>query len=201
MTKTMRRNVMIFGFGLVALIGGLLGDRYLRQEKPDIMPSLSSVSFELVSHEGGMITNQELIGKATAIYFGFTWCPDICPTTLSQLADMKAELSNSDDLQLVFLTVDPVRDTPRQMADYISLFDGDIIGITGDDKQISDVVRRFGAFAQKVPSPDGDDDDYLVDHTASVYLYDQKGRFKGTISPAEPYEMALAKMMRLTNSK
>ena len=87
------------------------------------------------------------------------------------------------------------------MADYISLFDGDIIGITGDDKQISDVVRRFGAFAQKVPSPDGDDDDYLVDHTASVYLYDQKGRFKGTISPAEPYEMALAKMMRLTNSK
>ena len=136
--------------------------------------------------KGDMITNQELIGKATAIYFGFTWCPDICPTTLSQLADMKAELSNSDDMQLVFLTVDPVRDTPAQMAEYISLFDGDIIGITGDDKQISDVVRRFGAFSQKVPSPDGDDDDYLVDHTASVYLYDKKDDLKGPSALLNP---------------
>lgn len=201
MTKIMKRNVMIFAIGFVALSLGLAGDFYLRNQKAELFPSLAKTSFSLISHEGQPITNRDLIGTPTAIYFGFTWCPDICPTSLSKMADMKAEIAASDEeampVQLVFLTVDPARDTPQQMAEYVSLFDGDIIGITGDDAAIQQAVTRFGIFAQKI----GAGEDYLVDHSSSVYLYDQSGQFKGTISPAEPYEMGLAKMARLTGAK
>ena len=200
-SRTMRRNLIIFGIGLVALVAGLWGDHYLRDQKPDLFPGLAQSDFSLVTHEGVTIRNDDLIGKPTAIYFGFTWCPDICPTSLSSMADMKAELASLDDtapsMQLVFLTVDPARDDVAQMKDYVSLFDGDIIGITGTQDAIAQAVRRFGIFAQKI----GEGDDYLVDHSSSIYLYDQTGRFKGTISPAEPYEMGLAKMARLVGAK
>ena len=201
MTYIMKRNLIVFAMGCVALVVGLLGDQYLRDEKPELFPSLASTDFQLVRHDGSSISAQDLIGQPTAIYFGFTWCPDICPTSLSQMADMKADIADKDPkadaVQLVFFTVDPARDTPEQMADYVSLFDGDIIGITGDEVPIADALKRFGIFAQKV----GTGDDYLVDHSSSVYLYDQDGRFKGTISPAEPYEMGLAKMARLAGAK
>ena len=201
MTNRLKRNLIIFGIGLVAIIGGLVGDIYLRNQKPDLFPSIADTPFTLMNHEGKTITNDDLIGTPTAIYFGFTWCPDICPTSLSKMADMKAELATSYEggspLQLVFFTVDPLRDTPQQMADYVSLFDGDILGITGGEKAIGQAAKRFGIFSEKI----GDGEDYLVDHSSSVYLYDQTGRFKGTISPAEPYEMGLAKLARLIGAK
>ena len=201
MTRTLKRNLIIFCLGFVALIAGFVGDNYLRDQKPNLFPSIAETPFTLMSHEGKVVTNDELTGTTTAIYFGFTWCPDICPTSLSKMADMKAELATSYDgglpLQLVFFTVDPLRDTVPQMADYVSLFDGDIIGITGDEAAIQTALKRFGIFSEKI----GDGEDYLVDHTSSVYLYDQTGRFKGTISPAEPYEMGLAKLVRLTGAK
>lgn len=201
MTKVMKRNIIIFCVGLMAIAAGLVGDLYLRDQKPELFPSIGKTPFSLISHEGKPITNRDLIGTPTAIYFGFTWCPDICPTSLSKMADMKAELAALDTagqpLQLVFFSVDPARDTVQQMADYVSLFDGDIIGITGDAPLIDEALRRFGIFAQKV----GEGEDYLVDHSSSVYLYDQTGRFEGTISPAEPYEMGLAKLARLVGAK
>ena len=201
MTRTLKRNLIIFCLGFVALIAGFVGDNYLRDQKPNLFPSIAETPFTLMNHEGKVVTNDELTGTPTAIYFGFTWCPDICPTSLSKMADMKAELATSYDggllLQLVFFTVDPLRDTVQQMADYVSLFDGDIIGITGDEAAIQTALKRFGIFSEKI----GDGEDYLVDHTSSVYLYDQTGRFKGTISPAEPYEMGLAKLVRLTGAK
>ena len=201
MTRTLKRNLIIFCLGFVALIAGFVGDSYLRDQKPALFPSIAETPFTLMNHEGKVITNDDLTGTPTAIYFGFTWCPDICPTSLSKMADMRAELASSYDdglpLQLVFFTVDPLRDTVPQMADYVSLFDGDIIGITGDEAAIQTALKRFGIFSEKI----GDGEDYLVDHSSSVYLYDQTGRFKGTISPAEPYEMGLAKLVRLTGAK
>jgi len=201
MTQIMKRNILIFALGCLAIIAGLLGDKYLRDEKPELFPSLSASDFQLTRHDGTAISAQDLLGEPTAIYFGFTWCPDICPTSLSQMADMKAEIvqrdPNAKEVQLVFFSVDPARDTPAQMADYVSLFGGDIIGITGQEDAVAEALTRFGIFAQKV----GTGDDYLVDHSSSVYLYDQSGRFKGTISPAEPYEMGLAKMARLADAK
>ena len=201
MTKIMKRNLIIFGFGCLILVAGLIGDYYLRHQKSDLLPSIKSADFSLITHEGKKVRNEDLLGQPTAIYFGFTWCPDICPTSLSKMADLKAELLAQDNsgapLQLIFFTVDPERDTPQQMAEYLSLFDGDILGITGDEPQIQEALKRFGIFAKKI----GEGDEYLVDHSSSIYLYDADGRFKGTISPAEPYEMGLAKIARLTGAK
>ena len=201
MSRLLRRNLIIFAIGLIALLAGLWGDQYLRHQKPALFPSLAQTPFSLISHTGEPISHNDLLGQPVAIYFGFTWCPDICPTSLSKMADMKAEILAKDEtaqaVQLVFFTVDPMRDTPAQMADYVSLFAGDILGITGDVASIEATLRQFGIFAQKV----GEGEDYLVDHASSVYLYDETGTFKGTISPAEPYDMGLAKLARLVGAK
>ena len=194
-----KQIAVIFIIGLLALIGGFAGQHYLKTSDRGLLPSLAGTDFSLLDHQGQAITNDDLAGKPTAIYFGFTWCPDICPTTLSQMADIKSELiaansKGADDLQLVFFTVDPERDSVTQMSEYLSLFDADIIGITGQTDEIKQTLQRFGVFAKRI---DTADDEYLVDHTASVFLYRSDGQFKGTISPAEPYEMALAKMENL----
>ena len=195
------RKTGLLGAGLAALILGavIAGQALIHTEERSLFPSLAKSEFSLLSHEGVAITNADLIGRPTAIYFGFTWCPDICPTTLSQLADAKASLiadnvPQAEQLQIVFFTVDPERDTVHQLSEYLTLFDADITGITGPVADIMAAVSRFGVFAQKVATSD---EDYQVDHSASVYLYDRKGQFIGTISPAEPAEMGLAKLERL----
>ena len=198
--KLTKFQMIIGALGAVLILIALfLGQGFLQKEQRGLFPSLAESDFSLISHEGKPIINDDLIGKPTAIYFGFTWCPDICPTTLSLMADIKAELQaqnikGADDLQLVFFSVDPERDTAHQMSEYLSLFDADIIGITGDKAQIEHSLKRFGIFAERIETSD---EDYLIDHSASVYLYQSNGQFKGTISPAEPYEMALAKLQRL----
>lgn len=198
--KLGKKQIIIAFAAFVGLLAALfIGQGFLQKEDRGLFPSLADSSFALITHEGKAITNDDLIGKPTAIYFGFTWCPDICPTTLSLMADIKAELQSqsiagAEALQLVFFTVDPDRDTAYQMNEYLSLFDADIIGITGKTDEIQESLRRFGIYAERV---DTSDEDYLIDHSASVYLYQSNGQFKGTISPAEPYEMALAKLQRL----
>ena len=184
---------------LFIIIALFLGQGFLQKEQRGLFPSLAESQFQLITHKGNAISNKNLIGKPTAIYFGFTWCPDICPTTLSLMADIKADLQaqnikDADNLQLVFFSVDPERDTAHQMNEYLSLFDADIIGITGEKTVIEETLPRFGIYAERI---DTSDEDYLIDHSASVYLYQSNGQFKGTISPAEPYEMALAKLQRL----
>ena len=198
--KLGKKQIIIAFAAFVSILAVLfIGQGFLQKEDRGLFPSLADSSFALITHEGKAITNDDLIGKPTAIYFGFTWCPDICPTTLSLMADIKAELQSqsiagAEALQLVFFTVDPDRDTAYQMNEYLSLFDADIIGITGKTDEIQESLRRFGIYAERV---DTSDEDYLIDHSASVYLYQSNGQFKGTISPAEPYEMALAKLQRL----
>ena len=200
MGKLSRKTGLLVA-GLAVLILGVViaGQALIHTEERSLFPSLAKSEFSLLSHEGVAITNADLVGRPTAIYFGFTWCPDICPTTLSQLADAKASLiadnvPQAEQLQIVFFTVDPERDTVHQLSEYLTLFDADITGITGPVADIMAAVSRFGVFAQKVPTSD---EDYQVDHSASVYLYDRKGQFIGTISPAEPAEMGLAKLERL----
>ena len=202
-----KRNIIIAVVGLCFLAIGVMGQLFLSVTKPDLTSagfgSLADAEFRLVTDQGQEISADDLIGKPTAIYFGFTWCPDICPTTLSQMADIKADLMTQNlagaaALQLVFFTVDPERDTVFQMSEYVSLFAGDIIGITGTIDQINNALPQFGVYAKRIEQSDGD---YLIDHTASVYLYDRDGQFKGTISPAEPYEMALGKLERLAGTK
>lgn len=151
--------------------------------------------FTLVDTHGAVVTQRDLLGKPSAIFFGYTHCPDICPTTLLDLTElMKAMGADADKLNVAFITVDPGRDTPARLADYLSSFDPRIRGLTGSEAQIAAVANAYQVYYRRVPDADGG---YSMDHTASVFLMDAKGGFAGTMSFEEDAKTSLAKLERL----
>lgn len=152
--------------------------------------------FTLVGSDNQPFSSAQLAGKPYAIYFGYTRCPDTCPTTLNRLVALRKQVGLGDDsFNIVFVTVDPKRDGPKQMGAYEKAFGGPIIGLTGSQAQIDQVKKQFGIFSQEVPDGSGD---YSVDHTATVLLFDKNGKFAGTIAPDEGNQPALAKLKALT---
>lgn len=159
--------------------------------------ALSSIGgpFELVDTDGDRVTEATFSDKPTAMFFGFTFCPDVCPTTLYEAGGWLDALGDkADDLRIVFVTVDPERDTPEQMKSYLSSFDPRIVGLTGSRAQVDDVISKYRVYAKKVPLEDGD---YTMDHSAAVMLFDKDGDFTGTINYQESQENAVAKLERL----
>jgi protein SCO1/2 len=151
--------------------------------------------FTLTASDGQPFASSKLNGKPAAIFFGFTHCPDVCPTTLARLARLRRELGQGEDaLSIVFVSVDPERDTPAEIASYISLYDTPIIGLTGTTAQIEQVKKQFGIYSRKVEQPGGG---YSVDHSASVILLDKNGQFVATLSPEEGDKVALEKLKRI----
>ena len=129
-----------------------------------------------------------------ALFFGFTYCHDICPTTLLMLTGIQDQLAAegkaADHLQILFVTVDPERDTPAQLHAYLGLFDISVTGLTGTRADIDSILRHFGVYVEKI----GDEDEYLYDHSAAVYLYRQDGNFNGTIAHDELPEYTVEKI-------
>ncbi len=151
--------------------------------------------FELINHRGEPITNEALANRVHAIFFGFTNCPDICPTTLYETAGwLKALDQDAEKIDFYFFTVDPERDTPEVLNDYVNAFDPRITAVTGNPDEIKKAVASYKAYAQKVELGDGD---YTMDHSAFVMLFNSNGAFKGTIAYGEKNETALAKLRRL----
>jgi protein SCO1/2 len=180
-----------------ALIGfGLL---YLRQPSPPRSTSTpTQVSFggpfTLVDSKGQPFPSSKLAGRPYAMFFGFTHCPDVCPTTLARLVKLRRQLPAGDEaFQIVFVTVDPERDGPAEVGRYTGLFGAPVIGLTGSAAEIARVKKDYGIFSEKV----GGGDDYSVDHTATVLLFDKGGQFQSTISPDEGDAAALGKLKRL----
>lgn len=129
------------------------------------------------------------------VFFGFTRCPEVCPTTLYEMAGWFETLGEEGkDLQAFFITVDPERDTPEIMKSYAEALTDRVTGITGDPDEIEKVIAAWHVYAAKIPTDDGD---YTMDHTASVFLIDENGAFKGTIAYGETPETAIAKLRRL----
>ena len=157
-------------------------------------PNFQDSEFALIDQNGDSRRPGDFADKPIALFFGFTYCPDICPTTLMTLTAIKdqlvAEGKAADHLQILFVTVDPERDTPAQLNAYFSLFDTSVTGLTGARKDIDSALRHFGVYAEKT----GDGDEYLYDHSAAVYLYRKDGRFKGTIVHNEPTEYMVEKI-------
>ena len=157
-------------------------------------PNFQDSSFELLDQSGNLRRPDDFLGRPIALFFGFTYCPDVCPTTLMQLELAKDQLAQSEqssgNLQILFITVDPTRDTPSQLNAYLSLFDTNVIGLTGPDSNIAATLQHFGVYAEKT----GNGDDYLYDHSAAVYLYRSDGSFKGTIVHNEPIEFMVEKL-------
>jgi protein SCO1/2 len=185
--------------GLVA--AGLLV--FLWKQAETEQPAFSQTSlgtiggpFTLTGSSGKPFSSAQLNGKPAAVFFGFTHCPDVCPTTLARLTKLRRELGKGDDaLSIVFISVDPERDTPAEVDTYMKLYDTPVIGLTGTPAQIDQVKKQYGIFSRKVSQPGGG---YSVDHTATVILLDRNGQFSSTISMEEGNEVALDKLRRIT---
>lgn len=151
--------------------------------------------FTLVGADGKPFDSATLLGKPYAIYFGFTRCGDVCPTTLSRLVRLRDQAGGNDAFRIVFVTIDPANDGPGEVGQYATLFNAPIIGLTGSQAQIDAVKKQYGIFAEPVPHAAMGQQ---MDHTASVLLFDRHGQFVTTIAPDEPDADALAKLRRVT---
>ncbi len=153
--------------------------------------------FALIDTNGKPVTDADLKGKPSALFFGYTYCPDVCPTTLVEAGGwLKALGPDADKLRIAFVSVDPERDTPEQMKLYLSSFDDRILGLTGTRAAVDQAIKAYRVYARKTPH----DDTYLMDHTASVYLMDKDGKFVGIVNYGEPADRAVAKLKRLVGA-
>ena len=150
--------------------------------------------FQLIDQNGKPITDKDLAGKPFLVFFGFTHCPDVCPTTLFEVSELMQALGkDADRTAALFITVDPERDTPKVLKDYISSFDPHVIAATGDRKAIEAAEKAYRVYAKKVPTGT---DDYSMDHTALVYLMDKQGRFVAPFSLKRSPEAAAADLRK-----
>lgn len=196
------RSVRIFLWLAVAIAVAAFGYVSLRpaSEQPQPAQSTSLASFggpfTLTGADGKPFSSSELNGKPYAIFFGFTNCPDVCPTTLARLVRLRQELGKGDQsFDIVFVTVDPERDGPAEVGKYAEMLNRPVIGLTGSLEQIERVKKQFGIYSRKVPDGQGG---YSVDHTATVLLFDRSGQFLSTIALEEQDGPALAKLKRIT---
>jgi len=150
--------------------------------------------FQLTDQAGQSVTEASLKGKPTLIFFGFTHCPDVCPTSLFEISEvLRAMGKDADRVNAYFVSVDPERDTAAAMKDYLSSFDPHLKGLTGDEAAVAKVISGFRVYAKKVPLKDGD---YTMDHTALIYLMDRDGRFVSPFNLKRKPEEAAADLKR-----
>ena len=193
MTIQRLRTILWALVGLAAL-GGIFVALQRPNSSSEAMATIGG-PFTLTGSDGRPFNSSKLNGRPAAIFFGFTHCPDVCPTTLARLVKLRRQLGEGDEaISIVFISVDPERDGPAEVGGYAGLFSAPIIGLTGQPADIERVKKQFGVFSQKVEQPGGG---YSVDHSAAVFLMDRNGRFVATISPEEGDGVALEKIKRL----
>ena len=172
----------------------LISDQFAQKTTIGI-PQFQDNHIELIDQNGIARNQDDFADRPIALFFGFTYCPDVCPTTLTTLAaardDMESVGIDTTALQILFITVDPERDKPEQLKQYLSLFDANVTGLTGSLNRVRSVLQQFGVYAQKTDQGDGD---YLYDHSAAVFLYRDDGSFKGTIVHNEPIAFITEKL-------
>lgn len=151
--------------------------------------------FAMVDTSGHPVTQTDLVGRPTVLYFGYTYCPDVCPTTLLQLTNAMAKMGRlADRLNVVFVTVDPKRDTPEQMRLYLSSFDPRIRGFTGTEAQAAAMAKAYHVYYRRVPDENGD---YVMDHFAGIMLFDAAGALQGIVTYDGGEKDLLAKLTAL----
>ncbi len=174
-------------FGAVLIVAG-------RLSSPVAQIAAIGGPFKLTDQNGQVVTDQDLKGHPFLVFFGFTHCPDVCPTTLFEVSEVLRVLGpDADRTRALFITVDPERDTPRVMKDYLSSFDPHLSGLTGDPAEIAAVAKAYRVYFKKVPQEDGG---YTLDHTAIVYLMDKTGRFVSPFNLKRPTDAAAADLRR-----
>jgi protein SCO1/2 len=154
--------------------------------------------FKLASSTGGELSSDDLKGRPFIVFFGFTRCPEICPTTISDISSWLDALGpDGKQIKALFVSIDPERDSVASMKDYLSSFNDQIVGLTGTPEQIAQVAKEYRVYYAKHPLKDGD---YTMDHSAVIYLMDRQGNFAGTLTYGDKAEDAVAKLKRLLAS-
>jgi protein SCO1 len=179
--------VAAFLAGLVLVLGAVV---YLAGQTAS--PIGPGGPFHLEDQTGRPVSDQDMKGRPFLVFFGYTHCPDVCPTTLFEISEvMKALGKDADRARALFITVDPERDTPAALKDYLSNFDPHLRGLTGDRAAVDAALKAYRVYAKKIPLKDGD---YTMDHTAAVYLMDKRGRFVATFNLKQTPEAAASQL-------
>ncbi|MCV6601917.1 MAG: SCO family protein [Cohaesibacter sp.] len=199
------RTLTYWLIAVVAVIGiGAMTIDWYRAEMKAQMAKSGQTSvriggpFLLTNHLGQQVSEKDYADKPFVIFFGYTYCPDVCPTTLADMIGWVDALGDDvDKLSYLFVTIDPERDNPDAMGEYVGAFFDQLVGLTGTQEQIDAVSKAYRVYAKRVEDEDGDPEAYIMDHTASIYLMKQNNEFMGTISYGEDHESALGKLQKL----
>ena len=191
----LRRPLVIIAAFAASLAVGLLVMTWLMGDLRKVAaPAAIGGPFQLADQAGKIVTERDLKGRPTLIFFGFTHCPDVCPTSLFEISEvLRAMGKDADKVNAFFVSVDPERDTQAAMKDYLSSFDPHLKGLTGNAEQVAKVLTAYRVYAKKVPLKDGD---YTMDHTALVYLMDRDGNFVAPFNMKRKPEEAAAELKR-----
>ena len=194
MDRTTRPLVIVAAFAGSLVLGLVLMLWALGGLKSATAPAAIGGPFHLTDQAGQTVTEKSLQGRPTLIFFGFTHCPDVCPTSLFEISEvLKAMGGDADRVNAYFISVDPERDTNAAMKDYLSSFDPHLKGLTGDPEAVAKALSGFRVYARKVPLKDGD---YTMDHTALIYLMDRGGKFVSSFNLKRTPEEAAADLRR-----
>lgn len=180
-------KIILSILSLSLIIAGIFFNIYLQKPPPLVATTLYPEAkvlpqFELMDHNNQLFNNQQLMGKWSIVFFGYTFCPDVCPTTLAALAQVANSLEPEilNQVQFIFISVDPQRDTLERLAQYVPFYHADFIGVTGTDEQLQKFSMSLGAVYIKVPT----DDSYAVSHSSTLFIIDPMGRRHGIFSHA-----------------
>ncbi len=177
------------------VVATVIGAMELHRRQVEDVEVVIGGPFSMMAHDGTRVTHDDLAGRRSLVFFGFTYCPDICPTTLVQVAawlDAMADKGNLIDAY--FVTVDPERDTLERMAEYVTYFSDRITGLVGTADELRQMADSYRLYYARI---DLDDDTYTMDHTAAIYLMDGEGRFFDAITMTASFDEAVAKLTRL----
>lgn len=194
MSSTARPLVIATAFAASLVVGLLIVFWAMGGVSKVAQPAAIGGPFQLTDQHGKAVTDKNLKGKPTLIFFGYTHCPDVCPSSLFEISEvLRAMGKDADKVNAVFISVDPERDTPATMKDYLSSFDPHLEGLSGDPAETAKVITSYRVYAKKVPTKDGD---YTMDHTALIYLMDRDGRFVSPFNMKRTPEEAAADLKR-----
>jgi protein SCO1/2 len=169
-------RVLLIAAAFLAGLASMLTVVLVVAWRADVPITRSAVGgpFQLVDQDGRAVTQDDLKGRPTLLFFGFTHCPDICPTTLFEVSEILRQLGpDADKVRAAFVTVDPERDTPAVLKDYLGSFDPHLMALTGSREDVERMLKSYRVYSRKVPTDGG----YTMDHTALVYLMDKRGQF------------------------
>ncbi len=195
----MTQRRVIFAAVVLALAVVIGGTALLVSQRNGIRESVGTVDiggpFTMTAQDGAIVTEQDLIGHPSLVFFGFTYCPDVCPSTLAEIAGWLDQLGpDGDALEVYFVTVDPARDTPELLGSYVGHFSPRFVALSGSQAQTAEIAASYKAYYKRIELGEGD---YTMDHTAAVYLMDVDGHFFDAITFQATPEKAVAKLRRL----